>query len=393
MRVKPFVTVGIFLAVATLAGCDSATDPAAEAQFNIRASDVPAPAPLVTVAGETFWPYTGVDFSGVPQDPLNLVFAGEAASLNLRALLLSLDGDRTAYGFPDEYPFNCTWQDAIGGVQAAYGTSAGWVGSAIQLECGTYEPVRFHVRFFDLGDVTLGNAHMEILIEGTSDHQVISWEHGEQLLLADFVRSGLLGALPSSSGPINDVPFKAIPAIIYNGMPAGLRLLVSGSPDLTETDVPIPTDGQATVLTVAGTVTPESEIARQEFVIEFGQVIPKPFCAAGPYDYLYVSGPVNLRQQVVVTPSGNYLSQFHAVGRLELVPFDPINQVPIGEPYTAQVNEHHKGIVTDNVTLATQFMLQIEIPPKGPFHGSLRSTLNVGPGGASHSSFTVRCEP
>lgn len=392
MRVKP-LTPGLFLAVAVLAGCSDTTTPLDEAEFNVRAADAAAPAPLVTVAGETLWPYTGVDFGGLPQDPLNLIFIGQSDPLNLRALLMSLDGDRTAFGFPDEYPFNCTWQDAIGGVQAAYGAAAGWVGSAVQLECGTYEPVRFHVRFFNLGDVTVANAHMEILITGTSDHQVISWEHAEQLLTADFVRSGMLGALPGTSGSINSVPFKEIPAIIYNGMPADLQYLVSGSTGPSASDVPIPTDGQATVLEISGTVPAETGIARQEFEIEFGQVIPKPFCASGPFDYLYVSGPVNLRQQVVVTPSGNYLSQFHAIGRLELVPFDPINMVPIGEPYWAQVNEHHKGIVTDNVTLAAQFMLQIEIPPAGPFHGSLSSRLEVGPEGASHSSFTVRCEP
>lgn len=76
------------------------------------------PSPLVTVnlgaSSLEFWPFTGNDFSGTPQDPINLLFAGESDPRALRAALLFLDGDRTAFGFPNVFPFNCTWIDAIG---------------------------------------------------------------------------------------------------------------------------------------------------------------------------------------------------------------------------------------------------------------------------------------
>src|SRR5512141_1089009 len=37
-----------------------------------------------------FWPYTGADLSGAPQDPINLVFMGQADPRAVRAALLGL---------------------------------------------------------------------------------------------------------------------------------------------------------------------------------------------------------------------------------------------------------------------------------------------------------------
>ena len=69
----------------------------------------PPPTDLVSVpeAG-VFWPYTGRDYSGSPTDPINLVFLGDADPRLIRQALLALDGNRTAFGFPDAFPFNCT---------------------------------------------------------------------------------------------------------------------------------------------------------------------------------------------------------------------------------------------------------------------------------------------
>jgi len=38
----------------------------------------------------SFWPYTGTDFTGTPQDPINLIFYGEADPRDLRAALMAL---------------------------------------------------------------------------------------------------------------------------------------------------------------------------------------------------------------------------------------------------------------------------------------------------------------
>lgn len=68
-------------------------------------------------------------------------------------------------------------------MQTAYDARAGWVGSAIQLQCGDYGPIRFHLRLFEAGDYTLANVHFELLIPNTTEHQVLSVELAEQLVV------------------------------------------------------------------------------------------------------------------------------------------------------------------------------------------------------------------
>ncbi len=361
----------------------------------------PPPAPLVTVnfggSAQEFWPFTGSDFSGTPQDPINLIFVGQAAPRAIRAALLSLDGDRTALGFPNTAPFNFTWTDAIGDVQTGYGSSSAWVGGAIQLASGPYGPIRFHLRLFNIGDWTLGNAHFEVLIPGTTDHQVLNWELAEQLVVADFIRSGLLdpGAPFVQTDAINPSPFREIPAVIYNGLPEELKALIGGPAGTVSAPVPIGTDGKATILNLAQSLDGQPVVAKQDFVVQFDQVIPKPFCADGPADFIYVKGPVTFRQQVVLTSSGNYYSEFQALGHLDLTPVDPSTNPPTprGETYRAVVEEHHKSMVTENVTLASSFQLREEIPPAGPFRGRLLIKLDVGPRNTNRYSLETECQP
>jgi hypothetical protein len=408
MRSRPLAGLLALFAVVALAACDDSIAPDDDLAFKqVRPADYPPPTPLVPIDGDQFWPYTGSDFSGTPQDPINVVFLGAVDPRDLRAALLALPGDRSGLvGTPFEplALFDCEWEDALGGdVQTSYGQSAGWVGSAIQLQCGAYDPLRFHLRFFDIGGATIAGAHFEFLIPGTSDHQVLGWELAELFVVADFFRTGLLGAPPGTTSPINDEPtFREIPAVIWGllGQEAPdlqALALASGAQMLANGNYGIGTDGEATILTLAGNVPGQREIARQEFTVNFDQVIPKPFCQATPFDLLYATGPVELRQQVVVTPSGNYHSQFRALGTLSLLPLAPDpatgELVPTGAPYKAHVAQHSTSHVSDNVTMVSQFVLQIELPPAGPFRGSLRSQINVGPGNASHGALTVRCDP
>ena len=353
------------------------------------------PSPLVTYDNLEFWPYTGNDFSGTPSDPINVILTGNADPRMVRAALMFLDGDRTAWGFPAEFPFNVTWQDAIGGIQTTYSSNSSWVGSPIQMEGGDYQQMRFHIRFFDMGEATLVGSHLEFLIPNTTEHQVISWEIPEQLLVVDLLRSGLVDPVsyPPPTILINDYPwFREIPAMIWAGMPPELQFLVGSSPDPTTGNVPLPSDGYATVLHLNGNVNGIPQIATQEFTIDFDAVIPKPICASSPYDLIYVQGPVTLRQKVIYTPSGNFISQFHAQGRLDLTPVD-VSYQPIGNTYQAIVNEHYRGIVTHQVNMASSFQMQIEVPPSGPFRGQLLVHLNVGPGNSSQYSLEVKCEP
>ena len=389
------------LATAVLAACsDSSRLPGGPGTFRLNAAGVsaPAPSPLLTVGlpGQSLelWPFTGVEFGGDPAYPVSLILIGHADPRALRAALLLLDGDRTAFGFPNVFPFNCAWHDDPEvSVQVAYAASSGWVGSPIMLECGIYDQARFHLRFFDVGVATLSGVPFEVYIPGTLDHQVISWELAEQLVVADFVRSGLLDPnLPLfPTEAITPAPFREIPAVIYNGIPTALRAAIGGPLGDVTAPVPIANDGRATVLNLSASVAGQPLVAHRRFVQPFNQVIPQPFCGPGPDAFLYVVGPVTLDQQVVFTPSGNYLSRFHAVGHLDVTPMDPTTGQPIGATYQALVLEDHKGILTDAVSLSTFLALQITLPPSAPFHGRLQLEFAVGPGGVTRATVSVRC--
>jgi hypothetical protein len=166
---------------------------------------------------------------------------------------------------------------------------------------------------------------------------VLSWELAEQLVVVDFLRGGLLepSAPLSTTESINPAPFRAINPLVYNGLPVELRAAIGGPLADQGDPGPTGTDGRATVLNVAVGLSAPPRVVTQEFDIAFGQVIPKPFCASGPFDALYVQGPVHLRQVTILTSSENYLSSFHARGRLDLTPVNPLSDPPtaIGTTY------------------------------------------------------------
>ncbi len=315
------------------------------------------PSGLVTVDNLTFWPYTGASFSGEPVDPINLLLCGQADPVRVRAALLALDGDRTAFGLPDAWPFNATWTDCIGGaVQTTYAAGPdGWVGSVVQLMLGAYDPVRFHLRLFHTGvadgtggEWTLGGAHFEVRIPGTADHQVLSWEIAQQIVVADLMRSGLLGGatpvLPS--GTINAAPsFRAIPAVIYNGLPPELIALIGGPPPPVAADVPLSSDGEATILNLTGQAPLVPGTWAQSVDLSYGQVVPKPFCSAGPEDYLLVAGPITFNLTVTLSQRGEYSYHSDYLGELTATPVDITSgqPVPAGDPYAARVTGHSAG--------------------------------------------------
>lgn len=380
--------------------CDDrpTTAPAATStKLSATSASAPVPSPLVPVVlpGQTLqlWPFSGFGF-GQPSDPLSLIWIGNADPRALRAALELLDGNRTAFGFPDAFPFNCTWHDEPEvQPEVAYTSGSGWVGSPIELECGTYDQARLHLRFFDVGGATVGGAPFEVYVPGTLEHQTISWELAEQMVVVDFLRSGLLDpSLPLfTTDQINPSPFGTIPPVIYNGVPVGLRQAIGGPLGDVTDPVPIANDGHATVVNLSASVGGQPLVAHRRFVEPFDQVIPQPFCGPGPDAFLYVKGPVTLDQQVVFTPSGNYLSHFHAVGHLEVTPVDPTTGQPIGSTYSALVLEDHKGILMDAVSLSTFVTLRITLPPSAPFHGRLEMAFAVGPGGITRETTSMRC--
>ena len=323
----------------------------------------PPPAGVVTVPFDghelTWWPYTGMDFSGDPMDPGDLIFVGQADPLRIRAALLALDGDRSAFGFPNTYPFNATWSDAHGDVQVTYAGDNGWTGSAVQLQLGSYEPVRWHLRLFQTGDAfgsgvwTVGAAHFELMIPGTADHQVLSWEVAEQMVMIDMIRTGLLDpALPYAQTEIlNAQPsFREIPAVIYNALPQGLIDYIGGPPQPVSVPVPILTDGRATILNVAQAQPVLAGTTTQDFVLTYEMVIPKPICNPSGSEFVLITGPVTFHKSCEVTASGNFVFDGYYQGDLMITPWDLGTGQPSGPSYPAEVLGQQNGQIHSNRT-------------------------------------------
>ncbi len=362
------------------------------------------PAELVTLdTGGTaleFWPYTGTSFDGTPVDPINLVFVGQADPLQIRAALMALDGDRTAFGLPPVAPFDAVWQDAIGGdVQTTCAASGdGWVGSIVQLTLGDFGPLRVHLRLFRTGNpsgrgcVTLGGAHFELQIPGTTEHEVLSWELAEQIVAADFMRTGLLDpAAPLwPTGPINAAPtFRSIRPEIYNGLPPELVFIVGGPQPPVNEPVPLASDGQGTVLNITGAAPVVPGVHTRSLTVDYDQYVPRPFCAEGPGDWLYVSGPVDFTLTVAVDAAGAFTSKGSYSGVIEAQPVDITTGTPVGDSFRARVmgNQHGQLTAWRGRIIANDQRLTIE----GGGTQKLTEYLNVPQQGRKSYRSSLRC--
>jgi len=377
-----------------IGACADHPSPLESTRPELRHQVLPA-SPLATIAtddGSTrILPYLTDDLV-TPQDPVNLVFTGTADPREIRNALLGLDGVRGA-PFPPVFPFTCTWSDAIGGLMAGFGESEGWGGTAIQLQCGSYGPIRFHLRLVKLGGFTIGNAHFELLIPGTTDHQVLSWELAEQLVTYDLARTGLLGAAPFPTAAMTAAPaHRAIPAVIYNLLPADLRLLIGGPAGNVTADVGIANDGHATAFDLAGRAPAIAPETSQREVIQFNQLIPKPFCATDPFDYLMVQGPVTLEQEVRTGIGGEVRRSFRAHGSLDALPIDGATGIPEGRAFRAEVSERQDSRAGDDGGEVSGKQLQRLLPSAPDGAGSLTIMLKVAPGRDPSFVRTVDCK-
>jgi len=295
----------------------------------------------------TLWPWTGQDFE-TPSDPVNLIFLGDADPRQIRQALLSVDGFRGSYGFPASPPFDCTWSDAIGAPETAWGEPDGWTGSAVGLQCGDYAGLRVHLRLFRQGPFTVGGAHFELLIPGTTTHEVLSWEFAEALVRLDLQRAGALLVPPEQTDPINTAPtWRAIRPQVFNSVPASLRAFLGLPVDPQSSPVPIPNDGRASLLRVVQTFEPQSSDVHQVFDHPFGQIVPRPFCASGPGDLIRIDGALRFDYRVQTNPSGRYAVRFSATGTLQVTPIDPTTLQPSGPAVPAVVSETYRFELTD----------------------------------------------
>jgi hypothetical protein len=391
MRLTPLVAAAALLG----AGCNS-DSPLVAPDTRLEAARVGSPAGLVTVAtpagSVAFFPYLNDNLTDTSYDPVNLVFTGHADPRNIRAALLGLSGTRGQYGFPAVAPFDCVWSDAIGGLMAGFGRESGWAGAAIQLQCGGFGPMRFHLRLVDIGTTTIANVHFEVLIPGTTDHQVLSWELAEQLVTADLARSGLLSQPPSPTATITTAPPRTIPEIIYNALPAALTGLVGGPTAPVSSPVPIADDGRATQFVVGGVASPRGGTT-QEFTIDFDQVIPRPFCATGQNDFIEVKGPIRFRQTVTDGPEGNLVSKVAIEGSISVAPFDPSSPTGFGPPHQATVSETQTNTVGARGGSIQGRLYQVELPRRASGNGELTVTIKVAPKTTPRYDRRVVCTP
>jgi hypothetical protein len=310
---------------------------------------------VVTAEGRslTLWPYSGASFTDA-KDPIQFAFVGDVDPVRLRAALLALDGNRDLGPISNLPPFNERWTEANGSAQTAYTEPGGWHGSVVQLALGLYAPIRVHLRLwqteapFGGGTWTLGAAHFEVLIPGTADHEVLSWTLARDIVASDIARTGLIVAPPVVSDAIGANPtWRAIRKEIYNGLPGDLQQLIGGPPAPVSDDVALPSDGRVMILHLAGLPAASPGTWNQSFTLPYGQLVPKPFCADGPYDFVYVEGNVNLSRTSTVDGVGRYQYESGIAGTLTITPMDVTQSppAPAGPSYQATVSEQQSGFL------------------------------------------------
>ena len=352
---------GALLAAAVGAAAPEAAPPAGVVSISVGGSAL------------TLWPYTFQEPAAPnsPSDPVNLVFL-DTDPREIRQALMALDGNR---GLPlSQLPFGqCRWTDSLGNEQAAWADTEGWVGSEVQLACVVPNaplgnPFRIHLRLFRQGGLTLGGAHFEVLISGTADHEVLSWDFARNFVAADLARTGLLADNPYPVGMVAAGTFRFVRWPIYAGLVnggAGAVLNLAGlsapvqppQPPLNPlfgSNVPIPTDGAAVVL--APQIELDQAQARTRTTVEanYGVITTRPFCGN---DYVLLQGPVRFDIDVHTNPSGMYSRTEIVSGSLTVTPmtFTGSTFVPSGAPaLPAIVTELHRALLTDKYGEVTQ---------------------------------------
>ena len=89
----------------------------------------------------------------------------------------------------------------------------------------------------------------------------------------------------------------------------------------------------------------EPEWTRTEFEVEYDVNAPKPFCAAGPNDYVHLSGPVRFVLTIYVDAHGRFFRYYEIDGELTVTPIGfppgPEAQAVVKERHAAYLSDHH----------------------------------------------------
>jgi hypothetical protein len=327
-------------------------------------------------SGPRIWPFTSPQPDRTrPSDPVNIVFVGRHRDpRHIRDLLIGLDSDRPAV--PRTAPFDARWTDAMGAVHAAYEDDFGWCGSVVQLELGSYDALRVHVRLFQLGEVTVGNAHVDVLVPGSVEHQVVAWDAALDVLRYDLQRSGALSRSPEDLGPLADSLVRTVSSEALDAVPVELRDWL-GSSWPSPTPQQLPHGGRASVfeLREPGKLRPGLWTHSTELPVNC--TVRKPFCRDRDDDMVHLRGSVRLTQRTI-QGSGRFDTSFAVQGVFQVTAVEDGRST--GLPYAARVSERYLGSIANGTHRSSVIREHMEFQAAGSRTRSATVRMSLGHG-------------
>ncbi|HEX6575646.1 MAG TPA: hypothetical protein VF042_11820, partial [Gemmatimonadaceae bacterium] len=127
-----------------------------------------------------------------------------------------------------------------------------------------------------------------------------------------------------------------------------------------------------------------------DFVIQFGQVIPKPFCTAGTIGYLFASGPITVHMRSGIV-DGNFESTTTSTGTLNLVEFNPVTRQPVSAPYHGLVGEETSVKLTHGAAWVEFFSTREETPDNGTNRGTRVESFRAREHGLDAYTLDITC--
>jgi len=154
--------------------------------------------------------------------------------------------------------------------------------------------------------------------------------------------------------------------------------------------VPIPNDGKAAILCVAGQAPVEDGNEAQNFTLEYAQMVPAPFCSSGPLDYVYLAGPL-VHEKVVTISSGRFQYSSMITGHLTATPMNVLVNppVPAGEPFKVIINDAQRGILDGDFYRVTFEVSRVA--PTNPGVEKLMSILHLSSNGEDFYRTKTQC--
>jgi hypothetical protein len=120
------------------------------------------------------------------------------------------------------------------------------------------------------------------------------------------------------------------------------------------------------ILNLTGSLPVTAGTHEESVVIDYGQFVPRPFCADGPYDWLYVEGPVTFTLRTRVDRHGLYSASGGYAGTITATPVDIATGQPIGEPFKGRVSSLQYGLLGNRTACVLQADRKLTREAAGP---------------------------